>query len=222
MLPLECAALVARPPPSPLLSVSHPLATNAFCRDSTTEMKPYHVAYSIKCVASAIATITLALASTFVFETPADFVKGFALYFVFDSIYDLGMDLIFRPTRRNFELVIQVHHLLGLYTMYTLPDTPACIESYRWITIGEVTSPFLYCSLLWKEVRGVEAPSLVSGMMLALWPIVRFCAPLVSLQRQWHGNCGTVQFFATFPYIAMNVHFFVKLAKRQARKIRKQ
>jgi hypothetical protein len=72
----------------------------------------YLTAYSIKCGISAVATLTLALASALVFTRPSDFVLPFAAYFVFDSLYDATIDAWFQPSRRNFELVILAHHIL--------------------------------------------------------------------------------------------------------------
>lgn len=177
----------------------------------------YNIAYGFKCLVSAISTLALAVLTQYSFDSPRVFAKYFARYFIFDSVYDFSLDFVFRPKRRSFELVIQVHHALGIYTMLTTPDTPVCLDAWRWITIGELTSPLLYYSLYIRTVHGVEPPALVSIAMLTLWPCVRFIAPLFAAHSVWQGECGTLQLGTCAAYIAMNAMFFTKLAKRFAR-----
>ena len=63
----------------------------------------YKAVYTFKCAASALATCSLALLSNYVFTRGTDFAKAFAVYFMFDSTFDLGMDLTFRPPRKSKE-----------------------------------------------------------------------------------------------------------------------
>lgn len=178
----------------------------------------YKAVYTFKCAASALATCSLALLSNYVFTRGTDFAKAFAVYFMFDSTFDLGMDLTFRPPRKTFELVMLAHHVLGVYTMYTMPETPQCLAVMQWITVGETTSPFLYLSLYWKTVRDEEPPHWVSIVLLAMWPCARFVPPALSFYLQYTSCYSLFHMLTTVGYIAMNIMFFSKLLKRYLRR----
>lgn len=183
----------------------------------------YRFCYAIRCAAAAAMTAALAAWSVFVMDDPKVLAMTFAAYFVFDTICDLVFDLFFRSGRRHLDLVIMVHHVLGVAAMYYTPRTDTCLLAWKLVTVAEFSTPLLYLSNFYRFSQLREAPYAVSGAMIVAWPFLRLMAPMLSLFVQARAyltssdHCGVFNLPTTVAYIAMNAHFLSLISRRHMR-----
>jgi hypothetical protein len=182
----------------------------------------YATAYTVKCILSAASAFLLGVWSVFYVQRSADLALGFGAYFVFDFLYDGMMDVVFKPSHTNSSAIIVGHHLLGIWTMLSSPQTDRVMSAWRMVTVGEFTSPILYW-MLWHRFMRAGAASKASALerallllLLLMWPPLRLVAPMVGLHivcvadGAWDVAFAPGILVIAF-YFLMNAYFYSKL-----------
>ena len=205
--------------------VAQTLVDNYDGRSPEKHSAGYVRAYTLKCTCSAVAAPVLGMWAMRG-DSPASSAVYFGAYFVFDVVYDGAMDLAFRPKRKNLDVIILAHHVVGILAMLTTPASDVCMEAWRYIWVGEFTSPLLYLTLWFRfATAAADAPRPMQLLLLAIWPVLRGAAPLYALYLQLRGDgaapaglpCRTHNLLVTLGYLAMNAFFWSRLLARLRR-----